>query len=51
MIEEGEGMEPESLTYARDTEEKHLLPLKFDDDGLKEENAYSDYSLFKGKKQ
>ena len=51
VIEEGEGMEPESLTYARDTEEKHLLPLKFDDDGLKEENAYSDYSLFKGKKQ
>ncbi len=51
LIEEGEGLTAESLTYANDTKKEKLVPLKFTDEGLKEANAYSNYGLFKEKRQ
>lgn len=50
-VEMGEGKPVEGLLYTQDQPEHNLFPLAGDKDGILEENKFSNYKLFKTRKE
>ena len=51
MVEIGEGRPVEGLAYTEALEQRNLFALKSNSEGLQEENRFSNYTLFKSRKE